>query len=518
MAAMASMGCPETTVIGDSGVPAEDVGMRSDDVGTTDDARIPPDAGPPEPCSTPGAVENVACGQCGTVERFCSASGTWAYGLCEDEGECAPGTTDTIECGNCGTQMARCTIACMWESVGACTGEGECPPGLMTRSGEGCAAGETRDVVCNDECSFEPTSMCERDECMTPGATERVSCGTMCGTVERFCSVSGSWEYGTCDEAGMCVPGSTGTQPCGMCGTLATRCTTACAWETTGACMAEGECVPDATRVTSMGCPGGQVQSQRCSATCGWESTGACTTRRLIDVMLLIDITGSRLARVSGGIDTIRTRLFDALVGIEDVAVGVSFYADFPMSSSSATREDRPFEAGVEPSLMAATAGAELAGYPRTRSGGDGAESGIEALSVLAGGPVPASASALTCSSGRVPGGCWRADAQRVIVVWTDAPNHHGPLATGDGLEFPYDPAIPGAAMWTTESALGRMRTEGILLLVLMDDAFGRPQHVRMISDLGQPASDLIDVAAGTSGLGTGLDAVVARVRGLAAP
>lgn len=502
-------GCPETRVSEDSGMTIDDVG------GAADDARVPPDAGPPEPCTTPGAVESVACGQCGSVERFCSAAGTWAYGVCEDEGVCAPGTTDTIACGNCGTQMARCTTECVWESLGACSGEGACAPGLTTRSGEGCAAGETRDVVCSDACAFEPTGMCERDACTTPGATETVSCGSMCGTTERFCTATSTWEYGACEEAGMCVPGSVGTQPCGMCGTQATRCTTECVSETRGACMAEGECMPDATRVTAMGCPSGQVQSQRCSASCGWVSTGACTTRRLVDVMLLVDVTGSHASgRVAPNVSLVSTRLFEPLLAIADVAVGVSFYADFPGWSGG----DRPFEAGIEPSLTASPVTTELATFTE-RSGGDGPESGIEALSILSGGSVPGSAVPLSCSSGRVMGGCWRPHAQRVIVIWTDAVQHNGPSTTGPGLDFPYEPAVPGAASWTTESTLGRMLDQDILLLVIAHEADARAQHAVMVSDLSQPASDVFDVThGGVAALGTALDAVVARVRGLTSP
>lgn len=514
IAAITSVGCPETTL------PADDSGVIGDDVGSaTSDAYVPPDAGPPEPCSTPGVVENVACGQCGTVERFCSASGTWAYGLCEDEGECAPGTTDVIPCGNCGSQMARCTTACSWEVLGECSGEGECPPGLMTRTGDGCAAGEARDVVCNDACAFEPTSMCERDECMTPGATERVNCGSMCGTTERFCTAGGTWEYGACEEAGMCVPGTTGTQPCGMCGMLATRCTTACAWETAGACMAEGECVPDATRVTATGCPSGQLQTQRCSATCGWESTGACTARRLIDVMVLVDVTGSHgRERVADNVGTARTRLIEPLLALGDVAVGVSFYSDFPIdrmfSTPGGEPGDSPFEAGIEPVLTAAEAAAELAGHPE-RHGGDGPESGVEALSVLTGGPVPSSATPLACSSGRVMGGCWRPEALRVIVLWTDADHHNGPSASG-GVEYPYGPEVPGAAEWTSAGVLGRMRDQNVLLLAVIDQAGALLQHRRMIAGLSQPATDVIDASPGTTAdIGRAFDAVVARVGGI---
>lgn len=128
MAAMS--GCdPSSTTGGDTGVA-----MDAEPQG--DDTPAPFDAGLPETCSTPGEIDTVACGLCGTVERFCTASGTWAYGECMGEsGMCLPGTTESIACGNCGEQMARCTASCTWETTGACTDEGECAPGVRTRGG-----------------------------------------------------------------------------------------------------------------------------------------------------------------------------------------------------------------------------------------------------------------------------------------------------------------------------------------------------------------------------------------------
>src|SRR5690606_24515309 len=96
---------------------------------THDAGPIPFDAGPAQPCDLPGATEMVPCGNCGTVQRFCTVDGEWVYGVCSGEGECRPGTMEAVSCGNCGTQTARCNTACTWDRTGACAGEGECAPG-----------------------------------------------------------------------------------------------------------------------------------------------------------------------------------------------------------------------------------------------------------------------------------------------------------------------------------------------------------------------------------------------------
>jgi hypothetical protein len=250
--------------------PGDDAGPEPIDAGPTI-----PDTGP-EPCDSPGATETVSCGRCGTTDRFCTAAGVWAYGLCSDEGECAPGETRAgAACGNCGTQAERCSDACAWEADGACTGEGECAPGSTARSGEGCPAGQTRDVSCDDACTFAPAGECADDSCTMPGTVESVPCGTMCGTVSRFCTAAGTWSYGSCMETGVCVPGTTSPVACGDCGTRMARCTVACAWDDGGTCTGEGPCTPGETTRTDAGCPAGQTRALTCSDACAFEP-GVC--------------------------------------------------------------------------------------------------------------------------------------------------------------------------------------------------------------------------------------------------
>lgn len=219
-------------------------------------------------CATPGTTEVVACGLCGTRERFCTATRVWSYGSCGGEGVCMPGTTGAEPCGRCGTQPVRCDATCAWNVSGACTGEGGCTPGENTRTDAGCPAGQTRALVCSDACLFEPGA-CEPSEC-TPGETSSAPCGA-CGTMARTCSALGRWLDGACVGGGVCMPGTTGSEPCGRCGTQSTRCTTACAFEPFGACTGEGGCAPGSTESCPTTC--GTVGARTCTASC---APGAC--------------------------------------------------------------------------------------------------------------------------------------------------------------------------------------------------------------------------------------------------
>ncbi len=484
------------------------------------DAGMTPDAGAPEACTSPGMLERVACGMCGTVERFCTAAGTWAYGTCSGEGgACMPGSTESAACGMCGTQTRRCTDACAWEATGSCTGEGVCAPGATTRSSAGCAAGQTRGLACSDACVFEPVSECIADGCPTPGTLDREPCG-MCGTRERFCNAMRVWEYGACGGEGVCMPGTTGASACGMCGTQASRCTDTCTWIPSGTCSGEGSCTPGTTTRTSAGCPAGQTHLLRCSAACGYtEEVEACTASRPVDVTLVLDSTGSNETSLAADLPTIASRCVGPLLALRDVQVGVSYAGEYPVSpyGSAGTfggGADRPFEGGIEPGTSAMALSTEVAGRPRF-SGGDAQDALVEALSSLMGGPLATSSRALSCSPGRTDGGCWRTGAQRVFVVHTDSPIHNGPDPASTGLLVPYVGITPAPATWPELRT--RMGGGGATLL-LIDSGSTSPapaQFDEMLTDLGQPLSDR-HVAEGATAVGTACDAIVARVRTLA--
>jgi hypothetical protein len=264
-----------------SGDPAiEDRGKASRERDTTDrdaaDAGSPAPIGTPvEPCDRPGALEPVACGRCGSTQRFCTSDGRWEYGPCESEtGACRPGEFREAACGNCGRQREICTDSCGWTTVGTCAGEGVCKPGALTRSREGCATGQ-RDVRCTDACAYEPVSECTLDRCESPGTTESIRCGN-CGTRTRFCAASREWEYGPCTGERDCAPGSARQGSCGNCGSQSSRCNDRCEWVPFGECTNTGECAPGSTSERTATCPPGQTQRLVCSDACRFEPEGSC--------------------------------------------------------------------------------------------------------------------------------------------------------------------------------------------------------------------------------------------------
>jgi hypothetical protein len=528
LAALFSLGlaCGSSTVVDEDGSIVDTDGGGPTDGGGRDGGPPVGDGGPPvgddggpldgggpvESCDTPGAVETVACGNCGTSERFCTADGIWENGPCEGAGVCAPGTTRSGSCGNCGTQNERCTTACTWEVSGSCTGEGECVPGVSMVTGDGCPADQQQELTCSSACVFETTSACAAESCPTPGALETVACG-MCGTQERFCTAGGSWSYGTCEGEGVCVPGTSTSIACGMCGTQPANCNTSCDWVAAGSCTGEGVCSPGERTRTSAGCPAGQTRLLECGPGCSYATVvEPCTDVRSVDVMLLFDITGSNGSRIGTNHPTFVDRLIRPLIALGDVAVGIAYYGDFPISPYGSTG-DRPFQAGIQPTTTAASVEGELAAAP-SGAGNDMPESGVEALSVLTGGTAPATAIPLVCSPGRTAGGCWRSGADRVVIVYTDAPNHNGPDPATTGLYSPYAGISPTPATWPAVAT--RLMDQNVELIVLSAGATSTAadlddQADEMLTDLGQPAGNRIQATDGV--IGTACDAAVARVQ-----
>jgi hypothetical protein len=487
----------------DGGMVRRDAGQRDAGMQTEDDAGMP-DAGR-EPCDSPGTLETVPCGMCGTVDRFCSSEGFWSYAACDGERECAAGTTRTGPCGNCGRQRERCSDACVWEPDGTCTDQGDCAPGTMSRNSEGCSPGETREVTCNDACTYEPTSACVPDSCSPRGMIELVECG-MCGVQERFCTAEDVWQYEDCASEGVCAPGTVSTMPCGMCGEQSVRCLADCTWMEMGECLGQGECAPGAERRTSMGCAPGETRLVRCDAGCDYTiEVSGCEATAPIDVLFLVDATASNWTYFQDQLAAFTASCVDPLLAIPDVAVGIAYYGDFGTTPET-------FVAGVE--LDLATSADIALSIQNTLSFGGGDDSTMEALYIVTGGTPQAGAIPFTCSSGRVAGGCWRAGADRVIAMHTNEFAKGGPDPNGTGVYS----AWPTGPDWTT--VLPRLMSDGSSLFVLYDDdgfdAIAVPQYEEMVSDLGQPTSDVILEDDVEPGIDTACDALVARVRALA--
>lgn len=509
-------GCGQSTTLDDDAGVVLDGGGPVD-AGPSEDAGPPPvdvghDAAPPMPCTMPGAMEMLPCGMCGTISRFCTSDLVWAYGACAGEhGECMPGTTDTVACGRCGTQQALCDTTCTWNRTGTCAGEGACAAGSRTRVSTGCPAGQTQDALCDDACTLQPTGACMPDPCPRAGASDTIPCGN-CGTMTRFCGSDLVWQYGVCAGEGPCAPGTMRTGPCGNCGTQPLHCTSTCQEVPSGACAGEGECAPGSVAYTSDGCPAGQTRPAVCGDTCMLGTgTGACSSTHPVDVTFVLDITGSNMAMLMAAVPGLEASCITPLLGLTDVDVGVSFTGEYPLACCGET-DDHPFIGGVEPTHDAATITSTIAGRGMM-IGGDFYDGTLAPLWMLSGGAPEQGAIPLTCSSGRTPGGCWRATATRVVVVYTDSPIHGGPAVSGTGIEMPYTGATTPPVTWPDVRT--QMLAQGVLVIWL-DSAFApgdeATQFRQMLSELGQPASDLHDVSMG---VGTACDALVARVRAL---
>jgi len=462
-----------------------------------------PDAGP-EPCDEPGESETLACGACGEQVRFCTEGGVWEYGPCEDEsGVCVPGETDTVACGDCGTQASECSDTCEWEPVGECSDEGECAPGTRSRTGDGCGPSETREVLCSDECVYEDAGECRDESCDEPGVIEAVDCG-FCGTVDRFCTAAGVWEYGVCEDEGECEPGTMGDVGCGLCGTRSARCNTECSWVPSGDCEDEGECRPGSTRRSNEGCDPGETRVETCDDTCAYEA-GVCEETPATDVMLLFDMTGSHAMDVDSATGALRS-LARELLGLPDTHVGVAVYADFPMNPYG-RESDVPFRGLVAPTDDEETIVDALGALPRF-NGNDQPESGVEALGTLAGRAAHPDAEPFECDDSTEPGGCWRVGATRLVILFTDAPQHNGPTADGSGVFSAYTGVDPAPHEW--DEVVAAMTDAGLRLVVVserVDSSVG--QHRRMLSDLGEEMESLI--VRGDS-FGASEDEILARV------
>ncbi|MCB9508244.1 MAG: hypothetical protein H6700_05990 [Myxococcales bacterium] len=115
------------------------------------------------------------------------------------------------------------------------------------------------------------------------------------------------------------------------------------------------------------------------------------------DVTFSMDVTGSMSAAISGLTTSLSTSIIPALGRrISDIGVGVAQYGDFPCDSFGSTG-DIPFRLQQRVTTDIAAAQRAVAGL-RASGGGDGPESGIEALFQLATGIGRAAA----CGSGEV--------------------------------------------------------------------------------------------------------------------
>lgn len=561
---------PPSDALGADG-GADDASIDID--GGAPDAPPVADSGPAETCTTPGAFENVPCGTCGTVDRFCTSSFVWEYGTCVSapDAVCMPGESGTTPCGTmCGTQTARCDTSCHWITSGACGGEGVCVPGTTERTMGGCTGGQTRGRACTSACGWGDYSSCtspptdfdgdgatydvdcdDTTSAILPGSTR--ACGSFLCAGSAFpvegtqtCAGPG-WSACArpCAEVVPCRNGSTETRSCptGGCdvGDIETRVCSAMTWGAWSGCGAptprppscdptagsacgtcgegvsysicDGSCAPASTGCFGRGCtpgtrsrdvtgcPAGQYRDTLCDATCTAGAPGACMPfPPEVDILLVVDVTGSHTGVVMRNASILATELAGSVLADADVRVGVARFADF-MESPYGGPGDEPFAGILAPtddSSMVTTALTSLPGM----GGGDGPESGMEALWVIAGGMPNPQSRPFACPAGLIAGGCWRPAAQRAVILVTDISQHNAPhpaLAGGALLE-PYVGVTPAPPVWS--AVRDRMVSEGIALFGIIPSSTGWgvdsyevvPQMELLVTEVGQDPSQSIAV------------------------
>lgn len=191
-------------------------------------------------CATPGEVEEVACGLCGTRRRTCSTDLLWQYEPCMNEGVCEPGGMREVSCGACGTRQERCLASCEWDSAASCI-EGECmsdagvsDAGRVRGDGGVDACGASREnalstVGCNgfavgEPAPNEPDGTCTEGSCLTPNATcetpligPPLRCLVSCSQAETYISTGDCPTGYRCFNLGgsaRCFRDCDGTHPC----------------------------------------------------------------------------------------------------------------------------------------------------------------------------------------------------------------------------------------------------------------------------------------------------------------
>jgi len=237
----------------------------------------------------------------------------------------------------------------------------------------------------------------------------------------RTCRMDGTWMTGACSGEGVCMAGSSVAMTCGSAGMLMVTCSPMCT-------------LPPS-------CP--------------------------LDVMLLIDRTGSHNTLMDGNRARIDSQLIAPLLAAGDVRVGISYFADYPVSPFGAAG-DVPFGGQEPPTTDAAALTAALSALP-SLGGMDQPESGIEALDVLAGGTPATDATPFSCMAGLDAGGCWRPGAMRAVIVLTDVSQHNAPhpAIPGGGLVVPYTAALM-APTW--DDVRPRMMSTGLGLFAVVRD------------------------------------------------
>jgi len=212
------------------------------------------------------------------------------------------------------------------------------------------------------------------------------------------------------------------------------------------------------------------------------------------DVLFLVDTTGS----MAGEIDEIQRNLTGAIIPglsseVDDLRFAVARFDDFPVAGYG-DAGDAPFES-VTASTGDVTATQNAVNGLTAAGGGDLPESQVEALYQAATGAglspwIPSA----DCPSGTGGYACFRAGAQPIVLLFTDAPFHNGP----DGSE-PYS-SVEGAHSYA--QAVSALNGIGAKVLGLWSGSDARADLERVARDTGalDPSGAPIVFDIGTDG------------------
>jgi hypothetical protein len=116
-----------------------------------------------------------------------------------------------------------------------------------------------------------------------PGEVQDLGDCGMCGSLQKVCNGSGSWDTPSCIDQGVCTPNDVEEASCGNCGTQTRTCSNTCVWGSYGTCQSQG-CAPGDTQdcmCSTLGsttsCCGQKVCNNNCEwGTCGLKPTSQC--------------------------------------------------------------------------------------------------------------------------------------------------------------------------------------------------------------------------------------------------
>jgi hypothetical protein len=236
----------------------------------------------------------------------------------------------------------------------------------------------------------------------------------------------------------------------------------------------------------------------------------------VVDVMFLMDSTGSMIDEIDNVREGLRGRVAPAIRGaIPDAAFGVALVGEFPQRPHG-PGDVRPYElrSPITRDLIQVEGAFEST---PTWGNFDEPEAQVEALYQVATGEgldpwVPAS---LGCPSGGSGGACFREDSLPVVMLVTDAPFHNGPRGVPPVDDYGFTPTPH-----TYAEAVAALRRIGAFVVGLgaQDVATESPMdHLRAIArdtgavdEGGGPLA--FDIGATGSRVGSGVVQAIERL------